>query len=102
MLSVLFCVGRVIVYYDDSDEDMEDFQIPAKKIVKKMKGTMVSPIICNSNIIHFSAVFGNRSGYLILRCFKFLYAVSNLGIVLKGTIQTNPMSKLIIQKHCRK
>ncbi|XP_033609304.1 Fanconi anemia group J protein isoform X2 [Cryptotermes secundus] len=31
--------GRAVVYYDDSDEDMEDFQMRPKKIFKMMKDT---------------------------------------------------------------
>jgi hypothetical protein len=44
------------VNYDDGDEDMEDFQVHPKKYVKKMKGTKVSFIVCNRNIIHISAI----------------------------------------------
>jgi hypothetical protein len=45
------------VYYDDSDEDMEDFQMHPKKIFKMMKVTKVCFIIGNRNVIHTSPIF---------------------------------------------
>jgi hypothetical protein len=59
MLSILLCIGRAVVYYDDSDEDMEDFQMRPKKVFKVMKGTRVS-FLCNRNIIHIFAIFWNK------------------------------------------
>jgi hypothetical protein len=65
------------VYYDDSDEDMEDFQIHPKKIVKMMKHSKVCFIVCNRNVIHTSAVLWNmicvpNSGIWLNFCIKVI------------------------------
>ena len=46
MYTFFFFAGRVIVYYDDSEDDMEDFKMHPKKLVKMMKGMKVSFVMC--------------------------------------------------------
>jgi hypothetical protein len=48
------------MYYDDSDEDMEDFQMQPKKIFKMMKVTKVCFITGNRNVIHTYPIFLNK------------------------------------------
>lgn len=48
------------MYYDDSDEDMEDFQMRPKKILKMMKVKKVCFIVGNRNVIHTSHIFFNK------------------------------------------
>jgi hypothetical protein len=61
ILNILLCTGRAVVYYDDDEEDMEDFQMHPKKLFKMVKLTKVCFIVCNRNVIHTSAIFWNKS-----------------------------------------
>jgi hypothetical protein len=52
------------MYYDDSDEDMEDFQMHPKKMFKMMEFTKVCFIIGNRYVIHTSHIFLNKISML--------------------------------------
>jgi t-SNARE complex subunit (syntaxin) len=57
------------VYYDDSEDDMEDFQWHPKKLAKMMKGMKVSVIMCYGYVLCAMVIIH----YIILYTFPCLF-----------------------------
>ena len=68
------------MYYDDSEDDMEDFQWHPKKLAKMMKGMKVSVIMC--------CCYGYYILYYIILYYIILYYIIYFSLFVEFDLNT--------------